>query len=188
MKNPTSRPKRTQVLLAVVGCALVATGCAMSTAVGNPVQSQEEQVDESAAGNFLNEKKMGDEFLDAAANFPLRLPEGIDFPSRAPANAEPNTYSEPGVGEGIAVRYWLCAWEENYLQAADAGDARSQASAIEQIARFESLEWTKKFFVDPERGWYANVVATALEGDPSGVKQDYASGSCGFYEAAKSLK
>jgi hypothetical protein len=57
---------------------------------------------------------------------------------------EPATY-EAGYGAGDAGIQWLCAWEQELLDAVDADSKVRQQSAIEMLAKLPTLEAWKTF-------------------------------------------
>lgn len=165
--------KLTKIMLGTAGI-VVATG------VGFGVSTA------AIASQAPAEPTVGEDVISEQAEYAakyLEAREGLEFPSTIGARSAPEDtvpvlaegwVAEAGVPAGRANHEWLCAWEAEYLDATATGDTARATEALDVIQTWETLPWVTENVVDPERGWYNNVVVPALAGDPSGIEEDHA--------------
>lgn len=115
--------------------------------------------------------------------FAYPLPAGVVWPKQLPgALLEEGVAMEPNVPRAVVSYYWLCAWEDSYLDSVKVGDVAAAESSLSMIGKFAELPFYREQFVDPEQLWFSSVVDKARAGDSSGVEADFA--TCDFYLSA----
>ena len=164
----------TLVLVAGVGAAALSSWAA--TASGFPVGVQ------PAAVKVISGDEATEVFAAEVADFQLALPSGVDWPESLPSNLlEKGVGMEWNVPRSVVSFYWLCAWEDDYVNGVAAGDAGRAADAIVQIEQFVDLPFYQEQFEDPTNIWYSTVVDAAKKGSLEGIKTDL--NGCAYYFA-----
>lgn len=164
--------------LAVLATAALTAGMAgfVSSAAfgaGAPTASKIDMISPAEASAVFQSDK---------SEFEFSLPAGVVWPEKLPtALREEGVAMEPNVPRAVLSYYWLCAWEDSYLESLKVGDAATAVSSLSMIERFVELPFYREQLVDPEQLWYSSVVGKALEGESVGVETDFA--TCDFYKA-----
>lgn len=160
-----------------ISALLLMTGCSISGASASDHPAQ--QVAQSASP-LLDSHGVTTEQKHEVSDFPFELPVDIKWPADAPDFMKnKNARFEDGVASGSVANYWLCAWEDNYMNAVKARDQKQQTIGLDMIAKFMDLPFYKAHFDDPNQEWYNTVVVTARAGDNSGVEAYLK--QCGYF-------
>ncbi|GHD80862.1 hypothetical protein CLV85_0507 [Salinibacterium amurskyense] len=113
------------------------------------------------------------EYLAAIETMPEPLPSGAAYPTGVPEGldlgATDDGIQQSGAGATVAHFTWLCAWEAEYLTAADDEDAERQVAAEAMLTQWPSYG----FVSDPDGGWAANVLEPLSFGDTAGLQKDF---------------
>lgn len=165
-------PRRVRLIGAssLVVLATLLAGCSSSPPTATPTTQAE---------SILTGPQLVDIYKSTLKNFDLPLPEGAKIPANPPKSLGDNS-GQIGAAEGPVYFYWLCTWERDYLVAFAANDSARESKALTMMASFESTDFAKKYVDDPTHGWRTHVIDPAKLGDPSGVRDDMASGCVDF--------
>jgi len=130
--------------------------------------------------DFLNADQMADEYRATTATFPNDLPPGIEFPAQVPETYDLAAASEPGVGEGIANFYWICAWQSAFIDAQTVGNTAGQKAALDSLESWKSTSFYKDHYEDPQDLWSKLMLEPARAGDATELVAGFEAG-CGAY-------
>jgi len=110
----------------------------------------------------------------AIQDFKAPLPSGVHWFTKTPDQLlQPNTTYADGAAEGVVAFYWLCSWENSYLNAVDKSDTNTAASSLAQIGKWESLPFAVSHLSDPGHGWEKAILTPAKQGDPSAMRASF---------------
>ncbi|CAO1653898.1 DUF1707 domain-containing protein [Salinibacterium sp. NYA9b] len=113
------------------------------------------------------------EYLAAIEAMPETLPSGAAYPAGVPEGLDSGQTDggvvQSGLGATVAHFTWLCAWEAEYLTAADDEDAERLVAAEAMLTQWPSYD----FVSDPDGGWAANVLEPLSFGDTAGLQRDF---------------
>jgi hypothetical protein len=161
---------------------ILLSGCTLQEAEGpGTAASESPESGGDPSSNLLDSEGMADEYVSTAQDFPLALPEGIQFPRAIPDGYDPAAMSEPGVGQGIAYFYWMCSWQKAYIDAKSEGDVADQVNALDNLELWKSTSFYDKWFEDPDDLWTKNMLEPARSGDDGELVENYENG-CGYYD------
>lgn len=117
---------------------------------------------------------MSAELKTAIQEFKEPLPAGIQWLKDTPDQLlQPNSTYADGAAEGVIAFYWLCSWEESYLEAVDRSDKNAAASALAEVGKWESLPFAESHFSDPDHAWEKTVLTPAKQGDPTAMRASF---------------
>jgi hypothetical protein len=111
-------------------------------------------------------------------NFPENLPAGTTWPELGDDALGRGEFAEEGLTAMMASEYWLCAWEKEYLDAANKFDTPKQSAALDELRKYVTLPAIVAHFPDRDV-WEQSVLTPAEAGNTSGVQTDFA--QCGDF-------
>ncbi len=76
---------------------------------------------------------------------------------------------EAGFGETFVLLGWQCAWQQELVQALDAGSSSRVDAAVAEMERLYGFAVAQRWYEDPDRRWIATVDA-ALDGRTSDLE------------------
>ena len=157
-----SRRNRAVLFVAAVTVLLLTTGCSKSgSTTAQP----------SGAPKRLSQQAAQVEYETAKAR--LALPPGaVAFPVAIPTPQEATEY-EQGYATSLAERYWICAWEKEWLGQRSTDGTRAEAALI-QLGKAPDTEFMSQHLDDAGRRFFNDYLTKAGLGDPSGIQQDVA--------------
>ncbi|MFB2556769.1 hypothetical protein [Herbiconiux liangxiaofengii] len=115
-------------------------------------------------------------------DFSEPLPDGVSWPKELPDYLlEDGVRMSSDVPSGVISVYWLCAWDNAYLEAADQGDLDAAAAALEKVDLFSKLPFYTQQTEDPDGEWLKAV--ELAKGGNSAALRDFYTGGCGYFAA-----
>lgn len=119
-------------------------------------------------------------FKDATKHFEDDLPANVAWPTSLPSTLlEDDIRMDSGVPKLVAMTYWLCAWEDQYLRAASTSNSTLKSSALAKLKVYPNLSVYKKY-VDPSTAsWQKSVLDPAARNDNAAIKAQAA--QCGYF-------
>jgi hypothetical protein len=118
--------------------------------------------------DFVNYEGANSEYQ--AKILDLQFPWEASAPKNLPRSEGIDSY-ESGFGVGIAERYWICAWEIQWLRTFDS-DIVSAATAITQLQSAHETVFMSRQLDEVGRQLYTQYLELAANNDPSGIQQD----------------
>ncbi|OKL50693.1 hypothetical protein BM477_01290 [Boudabousia marimammalium] len=101
----------------------------------------------------------------------LSWPAGYTPPASLETEGKDNSF-QVGYGDGIASRYFECAWEREWLKSYSTDKARA-ATAIEQLEKVPEMDhMSAQNSDDATRRFFADYLKRAKLGDPSGFQEN----------------
>ncbi|MCU1471345.1 MAG: hypothetical protein JWQ39_2494 [Glaciihabitans sp.] len=173
MVNATIR--RTPKGVRLIGAAVLAISLILLTGCSSSPKSQAP----TSAQAILSGPQLVSVYHSTVKSFKLPLPKGDSIPENPPKNLGQNS-GQIGAAKAPVYFYWLCTWEREYLVAFAANDSPREAIALKRISSFDTTDFAKTYVDDPTHGWRTHVVDPAKLGDPSGIRDDMASGCVDF--------
>lgn len=168
--NPKGPPRRTAWAATFAAALSIATpavaACAAGSGSGGPVDGRPGVV-------LVGEAAADREYRAAVAQ--LVLPPGATLPPGLGPAPEPTVYQE-GYGQAIAQAGWICAWVARWLDTRAEGGAVAD-EAMRMLRRAPQTEYLRLRLDEPGRRFYAEQLAKAELGDPSGMLR-YARANC----------
>ena len=123
---------------------------------------------------FFDSSQMSTELKKEIDSFEEPLPTNVKWFTKTPSQlSQDKTTYEDGVAAGAVAFYWLCAWEESYLNAFDSGDSVQQDSSIKMIGKWDALPFYKAHYSDPDQAWRRTVLDPATLGDPTALRETF---------------
>ncbi|MFT4122751.1 MAG: hypothetical protein QM635_02850 [Microbacteriaceae bacterium] len=112
------------------------------------------------------------------AAFPRELPQGVAWPTDPPAGITgAGQGTEVGLTSILLADYWVCAWEEQYIDAVAADDDSASTTALDEVEAYPELPAVIAHFPDVDV-WYEDTVEPAKAGDVTSMTKEVA--SCGL--------
>lgn len=160
----SNRAGRAVLAGAVAAGALTVAGCNGGQA--RP-QGTDARVQRPSAA-LVDDQAVSAEYQQTLAR--LSLPDGAGAAPGVPKQAEKTLY-EKGFGVGLAERFWICAWEREWLETQSAKPEAAEA-ALAQLRKAPETLFMSEQLDEAGRRLYADYLARAGLGDPSGIQQD----------------
>jgi len=161
------------ISLGVVAAVIVSLSAGAASAETGTKSDETQWIAPEAAPEIFNR---------SVETFTEPLPDGISWPEAlSPDLLEEDVRMEKEVPLAVTSFYWLCAWEDTYLQQLGAGDVEASKASLETIDSFVDMPFYKNHFDDPEMVWYNAVIGAAKAGDPSGIQSNL--DGCHYYWA-----
>ncbi len=118
---------------------------------------------------WLDAAGVEDEFREAAAAFPLALPDGYSWPTSTGQEYGNAAQWERGTGAVQAYFFWEGATATAAYAAHERGDGGAVSAHLESLAAGYASP-VRSMLVDPEQpgtdsGYYRSVIAPAIDGD-----------------------
>lgn len=177
-----ARPNRVRnassaIVLAAFVFALA--GCASTSASADGFSDAASGIQNGPPPGSVTAQDTLDQWQPSVESFPKPLPSGVTWPSKPPKSLAENSLSEVGRAPVAAAFYWMCAWESEYLEAEDRGDAKAGALALDSLSSFGDLPIVKEHFRDVS-AWTQDVVTRSRDGDSSILRESFSSGCSTF--------
>ncbi|WP_199280102.1 hypothetical protein [Salinibacterium sp. CAN_S4] len=184
--RPQRRGDRRGVIAIVlsVAAALVVSALVAGTMLSRPSSATREESPEVEVTSVVSETPLGPERVSdgqAYAEYLAEidalepLPEGAEWPIGVPAGldagSQPEGMLESGAGTNVARFTWLCAWEDEYVDAEDAGADERKVAAADQLEWWSAQPFLSQW--DPGGGWTRNVILPMRFDDSSGIRADF---------------
>ncbi|MEG9227642.1 hypothetical protein [Aeromicrobium sp. Sec7.5] len=163
------------LLVLVVGVKIVGAVAGEGTPAGS-VESSESAELQPAVTEVRGTSTAAVEARAAMATFEGQFPAGFVFPDvdlllqeMFLAGGTGPVQLGAGFGETFVLLGWQCAWQQELVQALDAGSPSRVDAAAAEMARMYGFAVTQRWYEDPERRWIATVDA-ALDGRTSDLE------------------
>jgi hypothetical protein len=96
---------------------------------------------------YYTDSQIDEVWAAVTAHYPQPLPDGVTFPTAAPAFFHPTTegphYFEVGLPDMIAAQYWRCAWLEDSVRPSTRASSAATAADSATLDKFGNLPSVK---------------------------------------------
>lgn len=161
------------VALAVIGPTLLGAACgtgAVSQSRGQGTDRQKTLRQHPSPAGIVDVAGMEREYF--AETVKLTLPPGISFPM----SEDPGDARQFGVGWGLvaAQRFWLYAWEREWLQQHKANARRARRALVVLAGQVPQCKYMTTYLDASGRLFYERYLSQARNGHASGFRKDFA--------------